>query len=413
MIIVDDVLDEVFERTLKKSVFKNRRVLLPDYIPPTLLHRDEEIRRLGLVLAPSLKGEKPSNVFIYGLTGTGKTAVAKYVLDKLVKKAGELGVRTRYVYVNLRQRDTPYRVLADIAEALDLRIPFTGLSTGEVLGRIVKRLNLLEDTILIAVLDEIDFLVKKHGDDLLYKLVRMNSELKDSSISLVGITNNIYFIEHLDARIKSSLGEEELVFSPYKTDQLIDILKSRAEEAFIPGALENGVIELCASYAAKEHGDARRALDLLRIAGELADRLGEDKVVLEHVKMARVELEKNRLTEITRTLPLHGKLVLLSVIQSTLAGRRYGTTGEIYDIYKRTAIDIGLDPVTLRRVSDILSELDMLGLISARLISRGRYGKTRVVSLESDAKTIINVLSEEPFLGESSILDRIMKSLGI
>jgi cell division control protein 6 len=177
-----DVLDEIFERTLRKSVFKNRRVLLPDYVPPNLIHRDEEIKKLGLVLAPSLKGEKPSNVFIYGLTGTGKTAVTKYVLDKLVGKAEELGVNTRYVYINLRQRDTPYRVLADIAESLGLRVPFTGLSTGEVLVRIIKRLNEIGDTILITVLDEIDFLVKKHGDDLLYKLVRMNSELRDSSI---------------------------------------------------------------------------------------------------------------------------------------------------------------------------------------------------------------------------------------
>jgi cell division control protein 6 len=407
-----DVLDEIFERTLRKSVFKNRRVLLPDYVPPNLIHRDEEIKKLGLVLAPSLKGEKPSNVFIYGLTGTGKTAVTKYVLDKLVGKAEELGVNTRYVYINLRQRDTPYRVLADIAESLGLRVPFTGLSTGEVLVRIIKRLNEIGDTILITVLDEIDFLVKKHGDDLLYKLVRMNSELRDSSISLVGITNNIYFVENLDARIKSSLGEEELVFSPYKTEELIDILRNRAEQAFVDNALESGVIELCASYAAKEHGDARRALDLLRIAGELADREGENRVRLEHVKKARVELERNRLTEITRSLPLHGKLVLISIIQATLGGTKYGTTGEIYDEYRRIVRELGLDPVTLRRVSDILSELDMLGLISARIISKGRYGKTRVVTLESDAKTIVDVLSEEPFLLESESVHRLKRSLG-
>ncbi len=407
-----DPLDEVFEKTLKRSVFKNRSVLLPDYIPPILVHRDEEIRRLGMILAPSLKGEKPGNVFIYGLTGTGKTAVTKYVLERLKAKASELGSRVDYVYINLRHRDTPYRVLADIAESLGLRIPFTGLSTSEVLARIVKRLNSIEEIILVTVLDEIDFLVKRHGDDLLYKLARINSELRSSRVSLIGITNNIYFVEHLDARVKSSLGEEEIVFSPYKTHELIDILSDRADQAFNPGVLDEGVVELCASYAAKEHGDARRALDLLRIAGEIADRVGSDKVLIDHVRRAKVEIERNRLIEVTRSLPLHAKLLFLAILETTMIGGKYATTGEIYEAYKLIVREAGLDPVTLRRVSDILSELDMLGLVSAKIISRGRYGKTRVVSLESDPAAVVKVLSEEPLLSGISIIEKLQKAVG-
>jgi len=305
-------LEDIFLRVIRSSIFRNRDILKPDYVPDRLPHREREIRKLGSILAPVLKGSRPSNVFIYGLTGTGKTAVTKYVTRKLVETAKKFNVNVKVAYVNTRQSDTPYRVLMELAESVGVKVPFTGIPAAEVYRRFIRGLENLGAT-LIVILDEIDYLVKKHGDDILYRLSRTNEILKNSEISMIGVTNDVRFSEILDPRIKSSLGEVEMVFPPYDAVQLEDILSERAKEAFYEGTLDDGVIPLCAALAAKEHGDARKALDLLRVAGELAEQEGAEKVTIDHVWKARDELEKDKVSEIVRTMPFHGKLVLASI----------------------------------------------------------------------------------------------------
>ena len=397
-----DELDEIFERAARSRIFKRREVLLPDYVPLELPHRSAEVRRLAEVLAPALRGERPNNVFIYGLTGTGKTAVTKYVLRRLEELARQKGSPVGAIYVNVRERETPYKVLADIAEQLGLRVPFTGLSLGELFSRITKRLERLTG-VYVIVLDEIDYLVRR-GDDVLYDLTRVNEHLPAAKVSLVGITNSVKLVDSLDPRVKSSLGEVQLVFSPYNADQLRDILSARAAEAFVEGALGEGVIPLCAALAAREHGDARRALDLLRVAGDIAEREGAEKVTEEHVMRARQEIERDRAADVIRTLPLHGKLVLVAVLEATGWGRVEAATGEIYDAYRRLAKSLGLEEVTLRRASGILGELDMLGIIAGRVVSRGRYGRARVVELAVAPEVIVEALSEDPIIGQLDLL---------
>jgi cell division control protein 6 len=392
-----DELDSIFEAASRARLLRNREVLLPDYVPLELPHRSEEIRRLAEVVAPALRGERPNNVFIYGLSGTGKTAVTKYVLRRLQELASQKGAMVQSIYVNVRQRETPYKVLADVAEQLGLRVPFTGLSIGELFSRIVKRLSRLEG-VYIVVLDEIDFLVRR-GDDVLYDLTRVNEHLQRARVSVIGITNSVRLVDSLDPRVRSSLGEQTLVFSPYDAEQLKDILSQRAAMAFNDGALEEGVIPLCAALAAREHGDARRALDLLRVAAEIAEREGAPRVTEEHVMRARAEIERDKVSDVIRTLPLHSKLVLASVLSATGWGRVEATTGDVYSTYRSVVRSLGLEEVTLRRVSGVLGELDMLGIISGRVVSRGRYGKTRVVELAADPETVAQALSEDPLVG--------------
>ncbi len=393
--MASDVLDEVFERVASSRIFRNRDILRHDYIPDRLPHRENEIRKLGSIVAQALKGQRPSNVFIYGLTGTGKTAVTLYVLRRLERKARELGVDVRYVYINTRQHDTPYRVLCQLTRSLGVYVPFTGLSTAEVYSRLVRVLRRL-DAVVIVVLDEIDWLVRRHGDDLLYKLTRVGYELPlgRAKLSIIGITNDIKLVEALDPRVRSSLGEEEIVFPPYNAEQLRDILEDRARLAFYPGVLDEGVIPYCAALAAREHGDARRALDLLRVAGELAEREGAQRVTVEHAKRAWLEIERSHVHEVVATLPLHAKLLLVAVY---LLSRRSKTvtTGEVYNEYRRLTQVLGVECVTQRRVSDIIGELDMLGVITARVVSRGRYGKTRIISLAVNPLDLVEALSRD------------------
>ncbi|MEM0035242.1 MAG: orc1/cdc6 family replication initiation protein [Desulfurococcus sp.] len=383
-----DIIDELIrKRGFASRIFRNREVLHPDYIPDTLPHRENEIRRLAEHLLVSAQGMRPSNVLIYGLTGTGKTVVVKYVVSRLKEKASSLNKRLDYAYVNTRKLDTTYRVIASIAQSIGLRVPHTGLAISEVYRRYINALDSWGG-LHIVVLDEVDYYVKREGDDLIYKLVRANEELSKAKIVLIGITNDVNFIENLDPRVRSSMGEIEMVFPPYNAEQLFTILKQRAELAFNQGVIEDGVISYCSALAAREHGDARRALDLLRVSGEIAEREGAERVTIEHVKKATLEIEEGRIYQSVVTLPLHQKLVLKKIVE-LVEGKGSTTTGEVYTAYSNMMRNLKYEPLSLRRISEIISQLDMMGLIISEVVNRGKYGITRIIKIRKDMLPVI------------------------
>jgi len=182
--------------------------------------------------------------------------------------------------------------------------------------------------------------------------------------------------------------------------QLKDILEQRAQVALKENTLDEAVVPLCSAYAAQEHGDARRALDLFRVAAELADRDGLKRITERHVRRAQHKIELDRVTEVVRTLPTQSKLVLISII----VGERIQdditplTTGEVYSIYKELASAVSIDHLTQRRITDLVSELDMLGIVTARVISKGRYGRTRHIHMSTSIDKTIEVLDEDDML---------------
>jgi len=382
------LLDDIFEKFVNsEKIFKDREVLRHDYIPERLPHREEQIRQLGEKVAPLLKGARGSNIFIYGKTGTGKTAVVKYVLSRLEYKAKEFNAPIRLCYVNCRLAGSEYRALASMCQTLGVEVPFTGLSVGEVSDRFKTRLD-LSKVVFMVILDEVDSLVKMRGDSLLYELTRVNEILKRSKVTLVGISNDLRFKEFLDPRVLSSLSEEEIVFRPYDARELRNILAERAQIAFVDNALSDAALGLCAALAAAEHGDARRALDLLRVAGEVAERKGARVVTEEHVRQAEKHIEHNRVLEALTNLTLHSKLVTLSIYHLDRMSGRGAITGEIFEVYDELSGELGVTPLTQRRLGTLINELDAMGLLNARVVSMGRYGRTKKIRLEI-ARTII------------------------
>jgi len=370
---------KLFANLLKRGeIFEYRDVLRSTYTPSKLPHREDQVNSLASILVPALSGETPSNVLIYGKTGTGKTAVAKYVGSEL-EAASNSDIKCFFVYINCEIVDTQYRVLAHLARRFGRDVPMTGWPTDQVYEEVRKSLD--EDRrVVVIVLDEIDKLVKK-GDDILYNLTRINSDLFASKVSLIGISNDLKFTEFLDPRVKSSLGEDEIIFPPYNAEQIRDILEHRASVAFKPGVLGEGIIPLCSALAAQEHGDARRALDLLRTSGELAERVGCSMVTEEHVKSARAKIERDRVREVVTTLPTQSKLVLYSVVLLEEQGIRNVTTGSVYGMYKQLCPMVDMDYLTHRRIADLIAELDMLGIIHTVVVSKGRYGRTKEITL--------------------------------
>ena len=578
-----------------EPIFENKEVLRPSYTPHELPHRTDQINKMATILVAALRGETPSNILIYGKTGTGKTASAKFVSKELESTSTKYRVPCEVQYINCEVTDTQYRVLAQLAnkfieenervietridelEALIERVESfdddrgrsadipqstvsedseskisednelkiseksgskisednestitdqsrsdvndsslvnhsqdrsptaeslsedtrsaqrktthasdpqlgdnsTSNTTGETengsvstdhpepvdsvdspvetkgssggaggesisthplegtpfssIEEVRRRITSLQEDlegfeevpmtgwptdrvysvffdavdyserVVVIMLDEIDKLVEKSGDDTLYNLSRMNSDLENSRVSIMGISNDLKFTDFLDPRVKSSLGEEEIVFPPYDANQLRDILQHRSEVAFKPDVLSPDVIPLCAAFAAQEHGDARRALDLLRTAGELADRAQADLIVEDHVRQAQDKIELDRVVEVVRTLPTQSKLVLYSIILLEKNGVQSINTGEVFNIYKRLCEEIDADVLTQRRVTDLISELDMLGIVNAVVVSKGRYGRTKEISLSVPIRDTEVVLTSDSRL--SSIED--------
>ncbi|PSQ00084.1 cell division control protein Cdc6 [Halobacteriales archaeon QS_4_70_19] len=437
-----------------EPIFENKEVLRPSYTPHRLPHREEQINNMATILVTALRGDTPSNILIYGKTGTGKTASAKFVSEELESTSQKYEVPCEVEYINCEVTDTQYRVLAQLAnkfieknetvveeklaefrdlaeraveeptpevladtefatrEALEAHIeeleadlesfepvPMTGWPTDRVYSAFFDAVD-YHERVVVIMLDEIDKLVEKSGDDTLYNLSRMNSELENSRISIMGISNDLKFTDFLDPRVKSSLGEEEIVFPPYDATQLRDILQQRADVAFKPDSLTEDVIPLCAAFAAQEHGDARRALDLLRTAGELAERDRTEMVNEEHVRQAQEKIELDRVVEVVRTLPTQSKLVLYATTLLEKNGVHNINTGEVFNIYKRLCQEIDADVLTQRRVTDLISELDMLGIVNAVVVSKGRYGRTKEISLSVPIEETEAVLLSDSRIGE-------------
>lgn len=381
-----------------KQIFKGREYLRHSYTPDKLPHRDEQIKQLARIFAAPLRGETPSNVLIYGKPGTGKTATVSHVTEELEKVSDRAPLKVKVIYLNCEIVNTQYRILAKLSDVfleglennrgkdflkemnLPLRVPRTGWPTDEVYRSFTKSLDEGKQ-LAVIILDEIDKLVSKNGNEVLYSLTRMNSELKNAKVCVVGISNDLHFLEFLDPRVRSSLGEEEIVFPPYNASQLKDILIQRAEMGFADGVVGQGVIQLCSAHAAREHGDARRALDLIRVSGEMAEAEGSEVITVEHVRKAHERIELDQTVEVIKTLPLQSKLVLYSVVTAAERTLRPLISGDIYRIYQDFCHQLGLDVLTRRRVSDLISELDVLGIIGAKIINKGRYGRTKEIKL--------------------------------
>jgi cell division control protein 6 len=397
--VSDTILKDVFNDYLKGSnyLFKNREVLRPDYIPKLLPHRDNQIVQIGKMLAPILKGSRGSNILIYGKTGTGKTAVIKKVIDYLLTKSVEINTNIMSSYINCRMIGTEYRIFANLCEKINIEIPFTGLSTKEVFDRFKYGLK-SKNISFIVILDEVDALVLSSGDNILYNFTRINEYLDDSKLSIICISNDLNFKDLLDPRVLSSLGEEELVFPSYVAPEIYDILSERIKIAFNEDVVTSGALNLCAALISNEYGDIRRALDLLRIAGEMAERDKFKKITDSYIRIAKKKMDNDRVFSILNTLPIHSKLVLSSIYFLINEGIKEPKTGEVFKIYSNLCNQLKIKPLTQRRVSSLINELNITNILNTKVISLGRYGRTKKILLEIPLNSVKEIFLKDPLI---------------
>lgn len=402
------MVQNIFENELKeRHIFRNLEILSPHYVPEELPHREKEIREITRIIAPILRNEKPSNMFIYGKTGTGKTCVVRYVIRKLKefvenpeKNPNEIQVKV--VYMNCKVRNSKYQVLLKLLENESLNekslknIPLRDRPENQLKGidpaDLYDRLfNVIQDNgiNLIVILDEIDMVIKGLND-LIYILTRINDELTRGNVSIIGMSNDMRVKKRLDPRSTSTLCEEEKVFPPYNAIQLKTILKQRISIGFKENVIDDSVVSRIAAFAAQD-GDARYALRLLKKAGELAENSNNNKVTMDLVENAKKAVEEDIMAEAISTLPEHQQIVMYSIAALASQGGMYKRlsgissgdlfTGEVYEVYENNCKALNRSPRTMRQFSQYLTELEMLGFITTSISGKGIRGTTRLIRL--------------------------------
>jgi len=377
------------------TLIKNRDILHFTYIPETIFHRDSEQELVTQSLMPILKHSRPSNLLVYGKPGTGKTLVVKKILSKIQSRVAKSNFPIKLIYVNSKEETTLYQLLVSLGRQLGLeekQLPSNGLSISEVFKRLLKT---IENNHLNAVfvIDEIDYLadlVRKTGKDILYQLTRANERLKIGSLTFVGISNDLTFKDRLDPRVLSTLGEEEIVFRTYSVEQIKKILEARIDEAFVKGAVDSSALNLCSAMAGREHGDARRAIDLLRVAGEIAEREQKTSINEEHIRLAANKIEENKEVTSLQSFPLHEKLLIIAAMKSSVL-----TTGEIYTTYKSLCKAVRQQELTQRRVTQMLSEIELSGIIYGRIVHQGIHGNTKKYKLTIPNEIVKNTFKND------------------
>lgn len=345
---------------IESKIFKNEEVLSPEYLPEILPHREQQVKHLAENLLPAAQKRIPQNTFIFGPPGTGKTATVKFVFREFENYSG-----IKSIYINCWDYKTIVAILSKISLDLGGFVQRRGLGKDEILERAIEICNKLDKGLVIC-LDEVDQLIF-HDKSALYDLLRLSQYVK-SHIGLIFVSNNQFVFANVEPRIRSSLNVEEMEFKPYSLLEMKDILEERAKLAFT--SFESAVILLAANHAVQNGGDVRVGLECLLKAGRQAEKEGERKVKVSHIKAVLSSVNPIKPEILKEKLNLDEKIILQIVDEEKRI-----FTDELYFIYSNR-IEY---PVGERRFRDFLKHLVDIGLIKILTRKRGIRGKKRIV----------------------------------
>ena len=374
-----------FASVLQNPIYKNRDVLYA-LLPPTgLLHRTEQKNELIMELAPILMNSAVSCVFVYGNPGTGKTAVITELMEELAEEAKKRNIKLLKAYVNCSENRTETTILVDVLSQLNpgKTYPRIGWTRSKAVAEFAKSLNEIK-TNIIVVLDEVDYALKESGDDIIYRLSRINDSVQ-SKVSTLLISNDVRVADYIKPRTQSTLGRVKVIFSPYTAEELTDILKDRVKNAFNKDVVSEQVVQKIAEIEASRGGDARKALELVDSCAKIAIAKNTVKVTLDLVDEADKLLEKDTIFTLVSTLTKHQKLLYLAMVQSN-SNELDG--GKVYKMYGEVCVKQNVEPLSIRSIRTFLVNFSEVGLIKSEVTwLRNLRKKSRTIALDLDAAT--------------------------
>lgn len=375
----------------KNSVFAEKRYLDSMVLPSKIIGREEQTEKLLSHIMSLGDGFVVPFVSVYGRSGSGKSTVVKFVCENLLDLIS-------FRFVNLRKA----RTIFGCANMILGNLNGESLSSAQGLNKAVDCIQSQIECILgkdekkyfVLVLDEYDVIFsdsRGNPSDFVYKLLQMEENLRERGlwVCIITISNNALFEYELDDRVKSRMGSAEIHFTPYSENNVLGILYDRAKKAF-KIKLDGDVLNHCAKLASSDHGDARRALDLLRVAGEICDGV----IKKDDVTKAQKIIQKDRVDEIVANASYHMRCVVGAIVSLAIVKEQsWSATSNIFKRY--TEIVSKDNPLKYRRVSDLLVELENTGILVSRAYSRGRGGYGKEYKLKVDPGIVGPFVSEE------------------
>jgi len=371
-----------FASILQNQIYKDRDVLFSLHPPTGFLHRTEQKNELIMELAPILMSSN-SCVFVYGNPGTGKSALILDLITELENEAKKQKVGLKTVYVNCSENRTETAILLSVLSELDKEhdYPKMGWNRAKTLDEFNDVLNKKGGSVLV-VLDEVDYALRESGDDILYRLSRINDQVK-AKVSTIIISNDVRVGDYIKPRTQSAFGRVKVIFSPYTADELYDILSERSKFAFKQGVVGESVLKRIAESEASRGGDARRCLELLDACAKIAIGNKKQNIAIDLVEQAERSLEQNSVLHLISSLTKHQKILYYAILKSNKELEMEGA--EIYREYMELCSKYNVEPLTERSVRTFLVNFDELRLIDSEVgWLRNLKKKARKITINMD-----------------------------
>jgi cell division control protein 6 len=394
----------VEEAMFGQSIFKKESTLYPEYVPPELPTREEEIRRLVKNFRSLLEkeGSFSVNVAIVGHAGIGKTALCKYTMKRFEEAANNRNINVKFLYYNCHSFRSKTAILRNILSE-HFRIQSRGFSDEEILDMLVKRLT-REEIRLIIALDEANMLDSEDILSIFHSGELFGSE--QSMISTIIISRPIEYRSLLNVPLSGHI-HDQMDISGYNRNQLLQILEYRAKMALYPTSYTEETLDLIADICSSSQ-NARHGLEILYRAGKLTDLKHENFINPEYIRAAKADvypelrrdvLEELRLQELLTALGIARKLAIKGITSTTIE--------EGYESYVLTCEEYGFELRSKSSFRSALETLHKVGILGKSVgpIEEGKRGRrAKITTFDIPASVLVerieNILSKPELLKE-------------
>ena len=334
---------------------------------------------MALKFSPVITANGSGKAVLSGPVGTGKTSVAKRFCRDLQTRF-EASRKIKYVHINCRNHSTPMQVLHRIVSVFDEGHPDRGLAMGELLSSI-RKLAKRDSSHIIVILDEVDRLLRKSGNDVIYQLLRIDEDQSSSgTLSLIMISQE-QVLDILEGAVISRLGTSSLVkFKPYSVDQLYQIVEQRAKLTIKPTSYDDSILKLIAE-GAESYGDARRVIESLNNAVLKAESEGRTSIEIGDVQKASTQVNPSMSEDIVKNLSTHQKLVSLAICRR-LKKESKMTSRDVQGLYAVVCEEYMVKAKGATTIWKMINDLEISGIISREVSNlENTRGRTTYISM--------------------------------
>ncbi|MDR3223768.1 MAG: ORC1-type DNA replication protein [Methanobrevibacter sp.] len=350
-----------------ETLFKNFDVFDSDYMPPNYNFRENQMEGLAISLRPVFRNSRPINTVILGQCATGKTTAVKKIFEMVEENKDDIIC----CYINCQLHNTLYSVFSKIhKEIVGIEPPVSGLSITRLYQIIVEQLKKKKLNLIVAF-DDINYLLHEVDvNKIFYDLLRVNEEYENVKIGVFAILSDIEFRFELEKNVSSVFSPHEILFPPYSYNEIHDILLDRVKAGFYSNVISDELLDEVTNHT-YESGDLRVGINLLKIAGNIAESNGSRFIEDKHLDEAIAKNVSANLKQSLESLSEEEKKIIELISKED---KVFNAKDLFNDFNKKTGLKY-------HKFNTILNKLEFLRLIDIKFTGKGTRGNSRQIIL--------------------------------